>query len=116
MVSNTYQRRDREFIDYQVYLLENTNRVFRGPKIENLQTTPYFVCVGAAQTFGCFCERPYPTILENKLDLPVLNLGKCTWMQHIFLKRSVGNIYNLSWGGLHEFGTNLRDFGKKLSF
>ncbi|MDY6783749.1 MAG: DUF6473 family protein [Cyanobacteriota bacterium] len=75
MKSPSYPERDKEIIDYQTYFLENTGQFFRGPKIENLSSTPHFVCIGAAQTFGCFCERPYPKILEEKLNLPPLNLG-----------------------------------------
>jgi hypothetical protein len=32
----------------------------------------YFI----SRTFGCFCEKPYPNLLEERLSFPVLNLGK----------------------------------------
>ena len=35
----------------------------------------YFACLGAAQTFGCFCEKPYPSLLEERLGIKALNLG-----------------------------------------
>jgi hypothetical protein len=33
------------------------------------------VCIGAAQTFGPFCEKPFPALLADKLGIQVLNLG-----------------------------------------
>jgi hypothetical protein len=36
---------------------------------------PYIVCVGAAQAFGPFCEKPFPILLAEKLGIQVLNLG-----------------------------------------
>ena len=36
---------------------------------------PYFVCIGAAQTFGCFVAKPYPSLLADALDMRVVNLG-----------------------------------------
>ena len=36
---------------------------------------PYIVCVGAAQSFGPFCEKPFPILLVEKLGIQVLNLG-----------------------------------------
>ncbi len=70
-----YQERDREIVDYQMYQLGETGLWFRGPKPVSLEPNQYFVCIGAAQTFGCFCEDPFPNLLETKLGLPALNLG-----------------------------------------
>lgn len=70
-----YQKRDWEITDYQMYSLKDTDLSFRGPEPKNLDKNQYFVCLGAAQTFGCFCRNPYPKILEKNLNLPVLNLG-----------------------------------------
>jgi hypothetical protein len=50
-----YQERDWEIVDYQQYRLKNTEFDIRGPKPESLEKNKYFVCIGAAQTFGCFC-------------------------------------------------------------
>lgn len=68
-----YQSRDWEIVDYHPYCLVDGVE-FRGPKPE-LGKDRYFVCVGAAQTFGCYCPRPFPAILEQKLGIPALNLG-----------------------------------------
>lgn len=70
-----YQARDHEIIDYQMYELPGTGLYFRGPMPEDLSPGQYFTCVGAAQTFGCFCDRPFPTILSQQLGISALNLG-----------------------------------------
>jgi hypothetical protein len=70
-----YEQRDFEIVDYQTYHIENIQAQFRGPKPQTLEKNQYFVCVGAAQTFGCFCEKPYPNLLQKQLNLQVLNLS-----------------------------------------
>lgn len=70
-----YQARDYEIVDYQMCELPGTGLWFRGPFPEGLSSGNYFTCVGAAQTFGCFCEAPYPQLLSQQLGIPVLNLG-----------------------------------------
>jgi hypothetical protein len=70
-----YAQRDWHVVDYQMYELESTKLLFRGPKPFNLHQQPYLACMGAAQTLGCLCERPFPTLLGEMLGLPTLNLG-----------------------------------------
>jgi hypothetical protein len=70
-----YQRRDFEVVDYKMYELEGTGLFFRGPSPHDFPSGKYFTCIGAAQTFGCFCERPYPALLSESLGLAALNLG-----------------------------------------
>jgi hypothetical protein len=70
-----YQERDYEIIDYQLYELPGTGYRIRGPSPPTLAPREYFSCIGAAQTFGCFCERPYPALLAESLGLGPLNLG-----------------------------------------
>ncbi len=70
-----YQERDRSITNYQMFELGNTGLSFRGPQPQTLAQGHYFTCLGAAQTFGCFGDRPYPNLLANWLKLPVLNLG-----------------------------------------
>lgn len=70
-----YQKRDRKVIDYQLYRDKQTGLWLRGPRHDRLIKGKYFICLGAAQTFGCFCEKPYPSLLEEKLGIPVLNFG-----------------------------------------
>lgn len=82
-----YQERDREVTDYQMYQLGETGLSFRGPMPAALPTGGYFTCLGAAQTFGCFCEQPYPTLLSAKLGIPSLNLGYGGAGPEFFLKQ-----------------------------
>ena len=70
-----YQQRDREVVDYRMYELPGTGLQFRGPPLLIDAPGSYFTCIGAAQTFGCFCERPFPALLAERLGLPALNLG-----------------------------------------
>ena len=70
-----YQERDYEIIDYQLYQLPGTGFQIRGPQPKTLEPGEYFTCVGAAQTFGCFTEEPYPALLSGRLGLAALNLG-----------------------------------------
>ena len=69
-----YQKRDHEIVDYEPFALPGAGRL-RGPRPASLEPGEYFTCVGAAQTFGCFCERPYPALLWDRLGLPALNFG-----------------------------------------
>ncbi|WP_207796487.1 DUF6473 family protein [Pseudohalioglobus lutimaris] len=82
-----YQRRDFEVSDYEMYTLDDTGLSFRGPPIKEVKDGNYFVCLGAAQTFGCFCEKPYPQLLSSRLNLPVLNLGYGGAGPEFFLKQ-----------------------------
>lgn len=70
-----YVLRDWEVTDYQCHELSGTGLWFRGPAPGRLETGRYFTAIGAAQTFGCFCDNPYPTLLEKRLGVPALNLG-----------------------------------------
>jgi hypothetical protein len=69
-----YQARDHEVIDYQMVELPQTGLQFRGP-LPHLEPGEYFTCLGAAQTFGCFCEQPYPQLLASATRRGALNLG-----------------------------------------
>jgi hypothetical protein len=78
-----YQTPDWRVVDYQPFCLDeaimdrSSQRPLwiRGPRPERLDPGAYFVCLGAAQTFGRFCERPFPTILQERLGMPVLNIS-----------------------------------------
>lgn len=79
-----YQGPDWEVVDYHLYQLdervldrqENSPLRLRGPRIQDLAKDHYFVCIGAAQTFGRFCPAPYPQVLGKMLGMPGLNLGR----------------------------------------
>ena len=78
-----YQDPDWRVVDYQAYCLDEAiidpsrSRPLhiRGPRIDRLEKDSYFVCLGAAQTFGRFCARPFPSILAERLGIPVLNIS-----------------------------------------
>jgi hypothetical protein len=73
-----YQERDWEVVDHKSYLLDidNNQKVrLKGPKPKNLEKGKYISCIGAAQTFGAWCEKPYPLLLQKKLGIVVFNLG-----------------------------------------
>jgi hypothetical protein len=83
-----YQKRDREVVDYQMYKLDEVGLCFRGPQLENLHEGEFFTCLGAAQTFGCFAEKPFCTLLQDQLGLPALNLGYGGAGPSFFLKHA----------------------------
>jgi hypothetical protein len=70
-----YQDRDWNIVDYQEYSLENIELSLRGPQPATLEKNHYFVCLGAAQTYGAFCQEPFPELISRQINLPVLNLG-----------------------------------------
>jgi hypothetical protein len=79
-----YQLRDWDVVDYQEYLLKEYFYA-RGPALPKIEPKQYFACVGAAQTFGCFCEKPYPYLLQERLGIGALNLGRAGAGPRFFL-------------------------------
>ena len=72
-----YQERDEHIIDYEMYTLPGVAPYpgggrFRGPPVTS---SNYIACIGAAQTFGCFCKTPFPVHLTRSLGIETLNLG-----------------------------------------
>lgn len=72
-----YQARDRDIVDYQEFRIEGCDVPFRGPALDPFVRPQgsFFTCIGAAQTYGCYYDKPYPTLLADALGLPALNLG-----------------------------------------
>lgn len=68
-----YQKRDHEIIDYELWRIDGIGRPLRGPP-QDLRGG-FVTALGAAQTFGCYAERPYPALLGEALRTPVLNFG-----------------------------------------
>ena len=88
-----YQERDYPYFDYELGSSEEISGwELRGP-IPDLDK-PYFVCVGATQVFGRFCNRPFPRILSEELGLPVLNLGMGGHGPRTFLGKSLLSAIN----------------------
>ncbi|MFT5502245.1 MAG: hypothetical protein ACI88G_002389, partial [Woeseiaceae bacterium] len=80
-----YAEPDLQVVDYEAYVLDpeildratGEPLVLRGPRPRApLVPGSYFVCLGAAQTFGRFCQKPFPALLSERLDIPCLNLGR----------------------------------------
>jgi hypothetical protein len=82
-VAAEYQESDWPVADYACFVLDpkigDPSRyqplAIRGPRPESLAPGDYFVCLGAAQTFGRFCTHPFPTLLSERLGIPVLNIS-----------------------------------------
>lgn len=73
-MSTYYQKLDAGHFDYQPYSLDGfPNHTFRGPAID--PAAPFIACVGAAQTFGRFTDRPFSQILSERMQTQVANLG-----------------------------------------
>ena len=70
-----YQERDHEVVDYELYETPGLKGPVRGPDPGELKPGAHIVFVGAAQTFGCYAARPFPALIGEALDAPVLNLG-----------------------------------------
>jgi hypothetical protein len=86
-VIHGYQKRDHEVIDYELFELPGVRSQIRGPAPDSLARGEYFACLGAAQTFGCLCEQPFPALLAERLDLPALNFGFAGAGPRFFLQR-----------------------------
>lgn len=69
-----YQARDFAVVDYKMYRDPRTDLWFRGPP-PRIGQGDYVTCLGAAQTFGCFCDAPFPVLLEERLGVPFVNYG-----------------------------------------
>ena len=59
--------------DYSLCHYGNSKVAFRGPRCD--VSGRYVVCLGGTETFGKFVPDPYPALLQNRLCLPVANLG-----------------------------------------
>lgn len=69
-----YQQLDAPHFDYDLQAVGKLPRPdFRGPAVD--RTKPYIACIGAAQMFGRFVERPMTALLAERLGVQVLNLG-----------------------------------------
>lgn len=69
----SYQIADAHFIDYRLYRLAGVKEAFRGPAVTGDR---YMAFVGAAQTFGRFADKPFPSLVSRALEIEALNLGR----------------------------------------
>ena len=59
--------------DYSVCLYGSSRVQFRGPRCD--LSGPYIACLGGSETFGKCVPDAFPALLQNRLALPVANLG-----------------------------------------
>lgn len=69
-----YQARDYDVVDYKMYQHSESGLQFRGPQ-PDVADSNYISCLGAAQIFGCFCQKSVPAMLSDEFGLPVFNFG-----------------------------------------
>lgn len=81
-----YQKPDQAFIDYDGYVWGRLSQVYRGPKPDLSQ--PYIACIGGAQTFGRYVEKPFPALLGEMLGRQVVNFGTANAGPGFFLRDS----------------------------
>ena len=60
-------------LDYQACRYGKSKLIFRGPKKDT--SGDYVVVLGGTETYGRFVVRPFCTLAEDALGVPVLNLG-----------------------------------------
>ena len=63
----------RKPIQYDLCNYAGTRLTFRGPP--KRFDLPYVAVLGGTETFGPYVQDPYPTLLEDRLAQPVVNLG-----------------------------------------
>jgi hypothetical protein len=72
-----YQTRDIDICDYQEFRVRDCDVMFRGPGFDpfEAESGSFFTCLGAAQTYGCYFDDPFPRLLEKEIGLKALNLA-----------------------------------------
>lgn len=78
-MSGFYKERDADFIDYELWAVQENPRFrVRGPRLKkiDIKKRNYFSVLGAAETFGVHAVKPYGALLSMRLGLPCLNLGR----------------------------------------
>ncbi len=69
----TFENLGAGALDYYPCRYGKSKLLFRGPKRKFDQ--PYLAMLGGTETYGKFCARPYPALLEERLDFAAVNLG-----------------------------------------
>ncbi|MBV1903641.1 MAG: hypothetical protein KUG58_08405 [Marinosulfonomonas sp.] len=68
-----YEHLGRGALDYYPCRYGRSKLLFRGPRRK--LDKPYCAVIGGSETYGKFLETPYPTMLEQLIQMPVVNLG-----------------------------------------
>jgi len=69
----TFENLGAGALDYYPCRYGKSKLLFRGPKRKLDQ--PYIAMLGGTETYGKFCEKPFPAMLEERLDFSAVNLG-----------------------------------------
>jgi hypothetical protein len=91
MANRGYQAVDKNIVDYGLWQLPDIGLYVRGPQVA--LDKPFFAVLGAAQTFGRFCDDPFPSLLSKALGIGVLNLGIAGAGPEFFVGRN--NLFGL---------------------
>lgn len=68
-----YAFRGAGALDYLPCQYGTSRLIFRGPQCD--LKADYLACLGGTMTYGKFIPFPYPSLLEEALDIQVVNLG-----------------------------------------
>lgn len=60
-------------LNYQLCECEGTRLRFRGPMPDGAQ--PFVAVLGGNEAYGKYVEHPFPALLQDWIDMPVINLG-----------------------------------------
>ena len=81
-----YQLRDWSCFSYDLWWIPG-GAFFRGPDPRPLTAGNYISFLGAAQTFGRFCNRPFSHQVEDLLGVPSVNLATSSLGPRFYLNR-----------------------------
>lgn len=71
-----YQDRHYHLIDYDCAEIPGLSGMWRGPMPKSFEPGQYVLFLGAAQTFGAYVARPFPTQVGEQLGVDILNLSR----------------------------------------
>ena len=84
-----YAASDWNLIDYRMYRIKGFSPFYlRGP-ITWDGASPFAVYIGAAQTYGRFCEHPFSHLIDQKYSVPFINMGRGGAGPALFLTRDI---------------------------
>jgi hypothetical protein len=69
----TYEYPGSGGLDYAPCRYGNSKLLFRGPR-RSLEGS-FCAALGGSETYGKFVEKPWPSLLEQRLNVPVVNFG-----------------------------------------
>lgn len=69
----TYEKIGARSIDYMPWRCPGSRLVFRGPR--RRLDGEFIAFLGGLETYGKFIERPFPSLLEERLGIACVNLG-----------------------------------------